>query len=104
MIGEALRLIRVFHDTTLTELAKDFDVSASYLSEIENEKRKANLDLIQRYAKKFSIRPSAIMFFSEEIDDETILGKTKISIRDKMLKLMKSIEKYKFEASQLDDL
>lgn len=104
MIGEALRLIRVFHDTSLTELAKDFDVSPSYLSEVENEKRNANLDLIQRYAKKFGIRPSAIMFFAEEIDRESLAGKAKSSIRDKMMKLMQSIEKYGYESKKSSEM
>lgn len=100
MIGEALRLIRVFHDTSLTEMAKALDVSASYLSEIENEKRNANLDVVNKYAQHFKLRPSAILFFSEEIDKSSLRGKAKASVRDKMIKLMQAVEKYGYDSAQ----
>lgn len=95
MIGEALRLIRVYHDTKLVDLAKQFDVSVSFLSEVENNHKKPNIELIDRYAKHFELRPSAIMFFSEELNEKSLKGKAKSEIRKKMLKFMQLIEKYK---------
>ena len=53
MIGEALRLIRVFHDVKLNELAEQLDVSKGYISEIESQKKKPSLDLIEKYSKRF---------------------------------------------------
>ncbi|NRX73843.1 transcriptional regulator with XRE-family HTH domain [Clostridium beijerinckii] len=41
MINESLRLLRVFHDLKAIDLAKKLSISQSYLSEIENGKKKA---------------------------------------------------------------
>ena len=95
MIGEALRLIRVYHDTKLGDLANQFDVSISFLSEVENNRKKPNIELIDKYAKHFDLRPSAIMFFSEELDESSFKGKAKGELRKKMLKFMQLVEKYK---------
>ena len=35
-LNQALRLIRVFHDQSLSELAKQMNISVGYLSEIES--------------------------------------------------------------------
>lgn len=94
MIGEALRLLRVYHDVKLTELAKEFEISASFLSEIENCKRTPNLELIDRYAKRFSVRSSAILFFSEEIGENSKSSKVKGKIRSNLLKFMQLLERY----------
>ena len=55
MLGEALRLIRVFHDVKLNELAEQLGVSKGYISEIESQKKKPSLDLIEKYSKKCKI-------------------------------------------------
>jgi transcriptional regulator with XRE-family HTH domain len=91
MIGEALRLIRKYHDVSLTELAKNFDMSASYLSEIENGKKQPSLDIIERYAQQFQLKKSAIMFFSEEIEAQP-RSKTKDIFRKNIIKFLKLIE------------
>lgn len=68
MIGEALRLIRVFHDLSQTALAKTFGVSNSYVSEIESGVKQPTLEMLERYAKTFKIPLSSILFFSESLD------------------------------------
>lgn len=95
MIGEALRLIRVYHDTKLVDLAKALDVSVSFLSEIENDKKRPNIDMIEKYAKHFRLRPSAILFFAEELDDSSLGKKAKNKIRRNMISFMQLIEKFK---------
>lgn len=95
MIGEALRLIRVYHDVKLIDLAEEFSVSPSFLSEIENQKKTPNIELVEKYAKYFKIRPSAIYFFAEEIDQSKITGKIKSNIRKNMISFMQLLEKYK---------
>jgi transcriptional regulator with XRE-family HTH domain len=94
MIGEALRLLRVYHDVKLKELANDLDISASFLSEVENGKRTPNLELINKYAKKFGVRSSAILFFSEEIDENNKSSKMKGKIRSNLIKFMQLMERY----------
>lgn len=70
MLSEALRLIRVFHDLKQVELADKLGISKSHLSEIERGKKAATIELIEKYAKLFSISSSSILFFSENIDSD----------------------------------
>ncbi len=70
MIGEALRLIRVFHDVKLNELAEQLDVSKGYISEIESQKKETVFRFNRKIFKRFKISTSAIMLFSEELDND----------------------------------
>lgn len=93
MLGEALRLIRVFHDKKLVNLAKDLGISPGYLSEIENQKKEPSLEIVNKYAKAFETTPSAILFFSEQLDKKGAGGKTKAVIRDHLIKFMQAVER-----------
>lgn len=91
MLGEALRLIRVFHDCKTNELSKALDLSAGYISEIENGKKSPSMDTLKKYAEYFDTSVSSIMFFAEELD----LGKEKTfkaNARSKLIKFLKTIE------------
>ncbi len=90
-LGEALRLIRVFHDVSITELAERIDISPSYISEVENLRKKPSLELISRYAKLFDTTPSSIMFFSEEMGPKDRIRKT---IRKKTIRLLQILENH----------
>jgi transcriptional regulator with XRE-family HTH domain len=70
MLGEALRLIRIYHDCKSQDLAKALDLSPSYISELERNKKTPSLDVIKKYADYFGTTASAIMFFSEDIDKD----------------------------------
>lgn len=94
MVGEAIRLLRIFHNIKQGEMAKALDIHTSFLSEIETGKRKPSLELIAKYAEHFSIRPSAILFFSEELDKKGTKGAMKEKIRELMLAFLKSVEAY----------
>lgn len=89
MIGEALRLIRVFYGYKASELAKKLEISQSYLSEIENEKKEPNLDLLRKYSKIFNLKVSTLLFFSEEIEQEN-----QTPVNKKIIKLLQVIEKF----------
>ncbi len=92
MLGETLRIIRVFHDKKLIELSKEIGISPGYLSEIERGKKKPNLELLEKYAKVFKTKPSVILFFSEDLDKEKKRGSLKIKIRNRLMKFLKFIE------------
>ena len=66
-LNQALRLIRVFHDQSLSELSKQMNISVGYLSEIESGKKNPSLDVISKYAKVFHTTESAILFFAENM-------------------------------------
>lgn len=91
MLGEALRLIRVFHDCKASDLAKALKISPGYISEIENGDKTPSMETLKKYADYFQTNVSAIMFFAEELDKEK--GKSgKAGIRRKLIKFMQFIE------------
>ena len=75
MLSEALRLIRVFHDLSQSELAAQVNISKSYLSEIENGKKEPSLDVIKKYSLRFNIPISSIMFFAEKLNEDGSISK-----------------------------
>lgn len=89
MLNEALRLIRVFHDCKATNLAKELDISASYLSEIEKGEKTPSLEVIKKYAEYFGTTPSALMFFAEGIDN---IKPGRNAARKKLIKFMQVVE------------
>ena len=93
MINEALRLIRVFHDLNQSELAERLDVPKSRISEIENNKRKPSLDLIELYSKEFGLPPSTIMFFAEALPNAKKGEKIRTAIASKVMDILKFIER-----------
>lgn len=92
MLNEALRLIRVFHDMKQAEAAKALGISASYLSEVENGKKKPTLELIEKYAETFRIPGSSIMYFSENIGQSRAVEATRSLVAGKIIKLMQFLE------------
>lgn len=100
MIGKALRLIRVFNDFKAYDLANKLEISPSYLSEIESGKKHPPLDLIYRYAVFFSMKPSSILFFSEELDrngSKKVIPDSRISkkLKGQLIKFLQSVENAK---------
>jgi len=94
MIGETLRLLRIFNDYTTTEMAKQLGLSQSYVSELENGKKQPSLEIIEKYAAIFDMRPSTLLLFSESLENE------KEQVKDKKqrvakagMKLLKILEK-----------
>jgi transcriptional regulator with XRE-family HTH domain len=92
MLGEALRLLRVYHDLNQTEAATKLGISKSYLSEIENKNKIPTIALLEKYSSAFDVPVSQIMYFSETMHDNTSLGKASKFTAGKILKLMQFIE------------
>jgi len=90
-LGTSLRLIRKMHGKSAKELAQKLGISATYLSEIENDKKNVSLDLVQKYAEYFKVRPSTILFF----DEENMLTESprRTSIRNAFIKYAKALER-----------
>ena len=92
MLGEALRLIRVFHDCKTAELAQGLDISASYISEIEAGKKIPSMETLQKYADYFETKVSAILFFSEDLEkDKKRIGRA--AVRKTLMRFLQIIEK-----------
>ena len=67
MINKALKLIRQFHSIKQSELADKFNMSKSYLSEIESGKKPVSFQLLEKYSVEFDIPASSLVFFSESL-------------------------------------
>jgi transcriptional regulator with XRE-family HTH domain len=91
MLGEALRLIRVFNDCKTSALAGELDISASYISEIESGKKTPSLEILNKYADYFDTTVSAIMFFSEDLAKDKARP-VKAAARKKLIKFLQIIE------------
>lgn len=95
MIGETLRYLRVFNDLTMMELGEKLSLSQSYISEIESGKKQPTLQVIEKYATYFSMKPSTIMLFSEALDrdkEHSMVG-AKQRVAYAGIKLIKIIER-----------
>jgi len=91
-LGEALRLVRSFHDMNQVELAQRLGISRSYLSELESGKKTPSLDLLDNYAKVFEIPVSYLLIFCETLDDGETASKVRSVATEKALKVLGWIE------------
>lgn len=88
MLNEALRLIRVYHDLSQTQLSFDLAISNSFLSEIESGKKTPTLELLDKYGKRFDIPVSSLLFFSERLDESKVTDKVRVGIAKKVVFLL----------------
>lgn len=94
MIGETLRLLRIFNDYTMNEMAQKIGLSQSYISELENGKKQPSLDIIQKYADAFDMKPSTLLLFSESLEKDQVYNQDrKQRVARAGMKLLKILEK-----------
>jgi transcriptional regulator with XRE-family HTH domain len=91
MIGEALRVLRIFHDLAQKDLAMKLEIVPSYLSEIESGKKEPTLQLLRKYSEEFRIPLSSILFFSEHLSNPPAADRLRLSVSSKVLALLKFI-------------
>lgn len=94
MIGEALRLLRIFNGYKSVELAKKLEISQSYVSEIENNKKQPTMEILDKYANIFDMKKSTLLLFAESLEDDSQMGndkKKKVALAG--MKLLKILEK-----------
>ncbi len=87
MLNEALRLIRVFHDLSKSEVAARVGLSKSYVTELEGGNKKVTLEVLQKYADAFGIPISSLMLFAERAEGRASEG-ARIAIGSKVLKML----------------
>ena len=92
MLGEALRLVRVYHDLSQSELCSELGVSNSYISEIEGGKKQPTLELLQKYSEEFSIPVSSLLFFSENLDDPRPTDRLRTVAAKQVIALLQWVE------------
>lgn len=93
MIGDALKRTRKIYGYTATELSGLLEISPSYLSEIENNKKRPSLDILERYSNIYGIKLSSLILLSETLEEAEKSGKGNAFIRSMMLQLINNMSK-----------
>ena len=69
-LGEVLREARNRADLSLRDLAKKLSVTASYLSDIENDRRVPSEDVLEQLARVFSLELDELMARAGRVGDD----------------------------------
>jgi transcriptional regulator with XRE-family HTH domain len=69
MLGNTLKRLRGIYGYSAKEMSELLGISSSYLSEIENGKKKVSMDLLERYSELLGLRVSTLVRFSEDYED-----------------------------------
>ena len=91
MIGDVLKRTRIIYGYKASEMSSELGISASYLSEIENNKKQPSLELLQKYADIYGIRLSSLILLSENMDEAEKSGKGTVFVRNMMVHLIQSM-------------
>ena len=93
MIGDVLKRTRAIYGYKANEMSSALGISASYLSEIENNKKQPSLELLEKYADIYGIRLSSLILLSENIENAEKAGKGTIFVRNMMMHLIQGMSK-----------
>ena len=75
MIHRALRLIRQYHNLSVTKLAEELSIPKQYLDGIESGVKPVGNDILEKYSNRFDIPISSLVMFSAQITNERKLAK-----------------------------
>ena len=99
-MSETLKLLRIFFGYKSVEMAKKLNISQSFLSEVENGKKNATLELLNQYSKVLNIKVSTIVLLSESLEN----GKdSKKDIKHNIAGIGMRVLKILKENGELDD-
>lgn len=56
LLGNTLKRLRTISNLTASEMASKLDLSVSYISELENDKKTVSLGIIEQYAEVFNLQ------------------------------------------------
>jgi transcriptional regulator with XRE-family HTH domain len=86
-IGSTLKLLRVASDLKQSSLAKDLDITANYLSLVENGKKEPSLTFLKKFSQRLNIPLGYFLWIALE----DISLPEELELKDKMDKLLVSI-------------
>jgi transcriptional regulator with XRE-family HTH domain len=69
-LGDVLRNARVAADLTLRDLAKKLNITPSYISDIENDRRVPSEDVLQRLAAELKLKFDELMARAGRVGDQ----------------------------------
>ena len=86
-IGTTLKLLRVASDLRQTSLARDLNVTANYLSLIENGKKEPSLTFLKKFSQRFDLPLGYFLWIA--LEDVSLPAE--LDLKDKMDKLLVNI-------------
>lgn len=93
MIGDILKKTRDIYGYKAKEISLKLNISPSYLSEIESNKKKPSLELLEKYASIFEMKVSTLILLSEDHDQAIETNKPQEFIKKMMIKLIDVMSK-----------
>lgn len=90
MLGNTLKRLRGIYGYSAKEMSELLGISSSYLSEIENGKKKVSIDLLECYSKLLGLRVSTLVRFSEDYEDAELNNAGQKFITSLMSKLIEA--------------
>lgn len=88
MIGDILKRTRTIYGYKASEMSELLQISKSYLSEIENNKKQPSLELLKRYSEIYDMKLSSLILLSENYDDASKHNRGDKFIRSMMIKFI----------------
>lgn len=85
-IGTVLKKLRMIYSYSAKDLAVELDISPSYLSEIENNKKSPSLDILENFSSIFDIKLSSLLLMAEDFAENE--NKPKKFVQTRMLSLL----------------
>ena len=89
MIGTILKRMRNIYGYKAYEMGEKLEISNSYLSEIENNKKQPSLELLEKYSEVFGVKVSSIFLLAERYEEKNASNKGNQLIRTMMVNLIK---------------
>ena len=65
MIGNALKYIRICNDFSTKEVSLMMETPIAYISDVEHNRKKLSLDMINRFSCCYNIETSKILYLDE---------------------------------------
>ncbi len=97
-IGSTLKLLRTASNLKQSSLAKDLDITANYLSLIENGRKEPSLTFLKRFAKEMDTPLGYLIWLA--LDENR--SQEEIVLKRKMNELLMNIIRAKGEKSETD--
>lgn len=93
MLGNILRYIRICNNFSAKKTAEIVGVSAAFISEVENNKKKVSLDTLNKFSSCYNIETYRILYFDEL--EQAGVGRKEI---------MKEILEYYIEKEEINNI
>ena len=91
MIGDILKRTRAIYGYKASEMSELLQISKSYLSEIENNKKQPSLDLLKKYSDIYGMKLSSLILLSESYEEANNNNKSDKFIRNMLIKLIEKM-------------